>query len=551
MPQEVPSQSEPLKEDDYKQASHPRHYTRGLSPLMLRIMAVNAIVLLVLVGGVLYLNDFRQNLIEARIETLTVQAEIIAGALGEGAVTGNESVDIDLADARDIIVRSVGPTDNRARLFAVAGAMIADSQFLAGDKKVVEEPLPSINYQPGIQEQLVNGLHTFLDGISPEIFSLADIDRPGVRASDYLEVMTALEGEPASQIRERADGSHVINIAVPVQRFRRVLGALLLTAQTKDIDDIVRAEQMLMVKVFSGALLFTIFLSFFLGRTLVRPIRVLARAAERVRRGRGREESIPEFAERLDEIGDLSRSLSDMTRALYNQIDAVERFAADVAHEIKNPLSSMRSALETMQMTKNPEAKEKLFGILEEDVKRIDRLITDISDASRLDAELTRGTMEKLDLGVMLTVLADAYRTTRFPEDIELAFRDQEPGVFMVRGIEARLGQVWRNLIDNALSFSPSGGAVMVDLTMKDRFVILKVEDEGPGLPEGAHEKIFKRFYSERPDSEAFGNHSGLGLSICKQVIEAHGGRIMVENRLGDDNQVLGACFTVRLPQAL
>ena len=518
---------------------------------MLRIMAVNAIVLLVLVGGVLYLNEFRRNLIEVRVETLTVQAEIIAGALAEGAVAGAESVDIDLADARDIIVRSVGPTDNRARLFAVAGAMIADSQFLAGDKKVVEEPLPSINYQPGIREQLVNGLHAFLDSISPEITAQGDIDRPGARASDYLEVMTALEGEAASQIRERADGSLVINIAVPVQRFRRVLGALLLTAQTRDIDQIVRAEQMLMVKVFFGALLFTIFLSFFLGRTLVRPIRVLARAAERVRRGRGREESIPEFAERLDEIGDLSRSLSDMTRALYNQIDAVERFAADVAHEIKNPLSSMRSALETIQMTKNVDAKEKLFGILEEDVKRIDRLITDISDASRLDAELTRGTMEKLDLGVMLTVLADAYRTTRFPEDIDLAFRDQEPGVFVVRGIEARLGQVWRNLIDNALSFSPSGGSVMLDLTVKDRFVILKVEDDGPGLPEGAQEKIFKRFYSERPDSEAFGNHSGLGLSICKQVIEAHGGRIMVENRLGDDNQVLGACFTVRLPQAL
>jgi len=518
---------------------------------MLRIMAVNAIVLLILVGGVLYLNQFRENLIEARIESLEIQAEIIAGALGESASAGPEAIDIDLAPARQIITRLVGPTDNRARVFAASGAMIADSQFLAGDKKVIEEPLPSINYRPGLEEQLRNSLYRVLDSISPDITAPPDIDRPSARADDYIEVVTALQGTVASQLRERADGRLVINIAVPVQRFRRVLGALLLTAQTDDIDEIVRTEQMLTVKVFFGALVFTIFLSFFLGRTLVRPIRILARAAERVRRGRGREESIPEFAERLDEIGDLSRSLSDMTRALYNQIDAVERFAADVAHEIKNPLSSMRSALETIQMTKKPEAKEKLFSILEEDVKRIDRLITDISDASRLDAELTRGTMEKLDLGVMLTVLADAYKTTRFPDDVELKFTLPEAGVYMVRGIEARLGQVWRNLIDNALSFSPSGGTVMLDLTVKDRFVTFTVEDDGPGLPDGAHDKIFKRFYSERPESEDFGNHSGLGLSICKQVIEAHGGRIIVENRTDDDNQVLGARFTVQLPQSL
>jgi two-component system sensor histidine kinase ChvG len=519
---------------------------------MLRIMAVNAIVLIILVGGVLYLNEFRQNLIDARIANLQLQAEIIAGALGEGAAeSGSEAIDIDLAPARKTIVRLVGPTDHRARLFAPSGAMIADSQFLAGDKRVVEERLPSINYKPTVQEQLVEGLHRFLDSFTQQIDAPSEVDRVGMRAEDYIEVATALEGETMAQLRMRPDGRLVINIAVPVQHFRRVLGAMLLTAQTRDIDQIVRAEQMLIVKVFLGAFIFTILLSFFLGRTLVRPIRILARAAERVRRGRGREESIPEFAQRLDELGDLSRSLSDMTRALYNQIDAVERFAADVAHEIKNPLSSMRSALETIQMTKKPEAREKLFSILEEDVKRIDRLITDISDASRLDAELTRGKMERFDLGVMLNVLVDAYRTTRFPEDMTLSFPDKESGIYMVRGIEARLGQVWRNLIDNALSFSPQGGCVAMDLAVKDRFVILTVEDDGPGLPDGAKEKIFKRFYSERPDSEAFGNHSGLGLSICKQVIEAHGGRIMVENRLGEDNEVLGARFIVRLPQSL
>lgn len=515
---------------------------------MLRIMAVNAVILLVLVGGVLYLNQFRQNLVNARIESLIVQTEIIAGALGESAATGPEAVDIDLAPARQIITRLVGPTDHRARIFSVSGTLVADSRFLAGDKRVTEEPLQSINYKPTFKAQMLEHLHQILDSFTQQIEAPPEIDRPGMRANDYIEIMSALEGSQSVQLRTRADGKLTINIAVPVQRFRRVLGAILLTAQTSDIDRIVRAEQMLIVKVFIGAFIFTILLSFFLGRTLVRPIRVLARAAERVRRGRGREERIPEFAERLDEIGDLSRSLSDMTRALYNQIDAVERFAADVAHEIKNPLSSMRSALETIQMTKRPEAKAKLFEILEEDVKRIDRLITDISDASRLDAELTRGKMDRFDLGVMINVLADAYRTTRFPDGVELDYDDKEAGIFLVRGIEARLGQVWRNLLDNALSFSPKGGTVRVDLGMKEKFVALSVEDEGPGVPDGANAKIFKRFYSERPDNEEFGNHSGLGLSICKQVIEAHGGRISVENRIGDDNAVLGARFIVRLP---
>lgn len=353
-----------------------------------------------------------------------------------------------------------------------------------------------------------------------------------------------------TQVRRRQDDQLVINVAVPVQRFRRVLGALLLTGQTDDIDAIVRAEQMLTVKVFAGVLGLTIMLSFFLGRTLVRPIRVLARAAERVRVGIGREENIPEFAFRRDEIGDLSRSLSDMTGALYNQIDAVEQFAADVAHEIKNPLSSMRSALETIRMTDKPEVRDKLFAILEDDVRRIDRLITDISDASRLDAELTRGEADTIDLGVMLATLIDAYNTTGKPGQVLINFSNDEAGVYLVRGISARLGQVWRNLIDNGLSFSPQGGTLSVAIEVRNGRVRLSVEDEGPGMPDGAEGKVFNRFYSERPQEEQFGSHSGLGLAISKQVIEAHGGQIWAENRKNDDGDVIGARFIVDLPKA-
>lgn len=527
----------------------PRHYTRGLSPLMLRIMAVNAIALIILVGGVLYLNEFRANLINDRIETLTVQARIIAGALGESAATGPEAVQIDLAPARQILTRLVGPTDNRARLFSTDGGMIADSRFLAGDKRLIEEKLPALDAKPGMSEQIENAVHRLLDSITEEITAPPSVDRPGMRAADFTEVMAALEGETTTQLRLRQDGRHVINIAVPVQRFRRILGVMLLTAQTDDIDAIVRAEQMLTVKVFVGAFILTVLLSFFLGRTLVRPIRVLARAAERVRQTIGREENIPEFADRMDEIGDLSRSLSDMTQALYHQIDRVEQFAADVAHEIKNPLSSMRSALETLSMTDKPEVQEKLFAILRDDVKRIDRLITDISDASRLEAELTRSETEPVDVAVMLKVLVDAYETTHCPDGVEVILGDYEANVFLVAGVEARLGQVWRNLIDNAISFSPEeGGKVTVSIERRRRWLIVKVEDEGPGLPQGAEEKIFRRFYSERPDREAFGSHSGLGLAISRQVVEALGGEIRAENRLDENDTVLGARFVVELP---
>ena len=529
-------------------SGRPRHYTRGLSPLMLRIMAVNALALVILVGSVLYLNQFHQNLVSARVNALKLQAEIIAGALGESAAVGPEATQIDLAPARTIITRLVGPTDNRARVFSVEGTLIADSLFLAGDKKLVEELLRRVDYEPTLKEMLTETLDRLLLRFTRQIEAPSSVDHPGMRASDFTEVVLATEGHTATQLRIRNDGQLIINIAVPVQRFRRVLGVMLLTAQTDDISNIVRAEQILTVKVFIGALVFTLLLSFFLGRTLVRPIRRLARAAERVRRGIGREKNIPEFAGRLDEIGDLSRSLSDMTTALYNQIDAVERFAADVAHEIKNPLTSMRSALETLHNNKKPEVQEKLFAILEDDVKRMDRLITDISDASRLDAELTRGRMDEIDLGLIMHTLAEAYRTTRLPKGVLLEFSSQEMGVFIVRGIEPRLSQVWRNLIDNALSFSPEGGTVWIDLSLKERFLTLKIEDEGPGLPEGAEAKVFKRFYSERPDSEAFGGHSGLGLSICKQVIEAHGGRISAQNRKDDMGEILGAQFTVQLP---
>ena len=289
-------------------------------------------------------------------------------------------------------------------------------------------------------------------------------------------------------------------------------------------------------------------MSIFLARTIARPIRRLARAADRVRGGLGREVRLPDYVERSDEIGDLTRSISEMTNALYRQIDAVEGFAADVAHELKNPLSSMRSAIETVDRAADPEVKQRLLAIVKEDIGRLDRLINDISDASRFDAEFSRAKMEKVDLTALLDTLADIYHSTRQEGIAEVTWSKPKTPIH-VTGLEDRLGQVVRNIIDNALTFSPVHGKVKLKVNRKGRDAIVTIDDDGPGLPQNNIENIFKRFYSERPEEEAFGTHSGLGLSISRQIIEAHGGQIIPSNRMKDD-KILGAQFVIQLPLA-
>ena len=518
---------------------------RFISPLMLRIMAVNMVALLILAFGLLYLNQFRDNLVADRVETLKVQATIIAGALGESAIEGPESQNVELQSSQQILSRLVGPTNNRARLFVTSGTLLVDSHYITKDTSVFAEPIPAQKQSLSIMDKVLTWIDRLLHFITPRRDLPLYTERAGERADNYIEVMTAFEGEIAVQLRQLENGGRLVNVAVPVARFRRVLGALLLTADLSDIEDIVRNEQITTLKIFAGALAITLLLSFFLGRTIARPIRKLARAAERVRRTIGREENIPLFAARNDEIGDLSRSLSSMTQALYNQIDAIETFAADVAHELKNPLSSMRSAIETLESTDREDLRERLLAVINDDVKRLDRLITDISDASRLDAELARSSLDAIDLGVMVNTIGDAYHTSGAAHGVTIAFEQIEAGVFMVKGLDSRLGQVLRNLLDNALSFSPDGGTIQVELKRFEDKVSCTITDEGPGVPEGAEEKIFSRFYSERPESEDFGTHSGLGLAICQQIIEAHSGTIIAQNR---EDGCSGAIFRVDLP---
>jgi two-component system sensor histidine kinase ChvG len=342
----------------------------------------------------------------------------------------------------------------------------------------------------------------------------------------------------------------VLNVAVPVQRYRRVLGALLLTGDSADIDAAVRNVRFEILRIFAAALAVTILLSMFLARTIARPIHRLADAAEQVRTGHGRQIDIPDFSRRRDEIGNLSGSLRDMTAALWQRMDAIERFAADVAHEIKNPLTSLRSAVETVSRIEDPQQQKKLMGIILDDVERLNRLISDISDASRLDAELSRAETVPVDIASMLGALVELHDATA-DEDSPRIQLDLAPYQSLsVRGIEGRLVQVWRNLISNAVSFSPPHGLIRITAMRDGRRLRVSVSDEGPGIPPGKLTAIFDRFYSERPAGEKFGTHSGLGLSISKQIVEAHGGRLIAENREDDSGHILGALFTVTLPAA-
>jgi two-component system sensor histidine kinase ChvG len=521
-----------------------------------RILLLNSVALGMLVGGVLYLNQFRSGLIDMRVRALLTQGEIIANAIGESATTGPEATTLDPGEASTILRRLVLPTNTRARLFVPGGGVIADTRHLLGREKVRVVDLPP----PGWRTTLHSWAHTFYHWTMARLFPGERLplyrEAPGPRGRHYREVRAALAGQKVSAVRTNSEDELIVSIAVPVQRFKVVLGALMLATEAGDIDQIVRAERMAILQVFLVALSVTTLLSLVLARTIARPLRRLAAAAERVRSGHGAGRAmIPGLSGRGDEIGELAAVLREMTEALYARMDAIESFAADVSHELKNPLTSVRSAVESLSRTRDPRHQERLLAIIADDVRRLDRLLTDISNASRLDSELSRAEAVPVDLATLMETMVDIYRVTAegSGKAIRFSFTRDDGGVgdraFLVHGLESRLGQVVRNLLDNAVSFSPPGGDIMLRAVRAGRDVLLIVEDEGPGIPEESMEAIFRRFYSERPSSEPFGTHSGLGLNISKQIVEAHDGSIIAENRRAPGGgRVRGARFIVRLP---
>jgi two-component system sensor histidine kinase ChvG len=446
--------------------------------------------------------------------------------------------------------RIVAPTRTRARLFDIKGDILADSRVLRGPGDSVQVlELPAWKSAGPIMRFADHVYDWIVDELPRRTRYPAYRESASQRADDYPEVMQALRGETAYAIRsDPASGGLVLSAAIPIQRYKEVLGAVMLSTGSGEIEEEVRTVRLELLRIFSVALLVTVLLSFYLAGTIVRPIRRLAGAAERARGRRARVE-IPDFTRRGDEIGDLSGSLREMTDALWQRMSAIESFAADVAHEIKNPLSSLRSAVETAVRIEDPANQRRLMAIILDDVERLDRLITDISDASRLDAELGRLEVTPIDIAAMLEALADLHESTRTEGAphlvLELTDRNRP---FIVSGIETRLSQVFRNLIANAVSFSPPLGEIRLTARHDGRAVLVTVEDQGPGIPDDKLTAIFDRFYTERPPGEKFGTHSGLGLSISKQIVDAHQGMIWAENRRDVTGAAMGARFCIRLP---
>jgi two-component system sensor histidine kinase ChvG len=533
--------------------------------MLKRILGVNFLPLVLIGAALFYLNQYQQGLVAAEVSALREQARIYAGALAQSAVQenagGQASLNPDLA--QPLLYQLIEPTPNaQALIYGPDGTVIANSRVHPGPGgAIITEPLPAAA-PSGWLSRLV-GL--FYDQISSSVGATAD--ESGLVGSDAGEDPDTLGWQPDARevlqltaaapdqdappyIRRGVDGQLLITVAEPIDRSQQNVGTVLLTREAEGVDQAVFAIRISILGLFALALALTVLLSIYLARTIASPILRLAQSAALMREGRARTQALPAaITDRQDEIGTLARALDGSAKALWARMDAIEQFAADVAHEIKNPLSSIRSAIETLTRVEDPTRATRLLAIITQDVARLDRLITDISDSSRLDSELSRTAPEVVDMARILSTLQEIHDATRRENGPRMMLDAPGMGLF-VRGVESRLVQVLRNLIGNAISFSPPNGLIWLRGRETGGIVELAVEDEGPGIPDGKLDGIFDRFYSERPESEQFGSHSGLGLSISRQIVEAHQGRIAAENRRDEAGNVIGARFVIRLPKA-
>ena len=499
----------------------------GRISLTTRILALNIFALALLAGGFFYLDSYRSRILDSRTAQAGREARLIAAALISAPPAGRNALTLKLA--RD--------TDTQIRLFDPKGQTIADTREMGLRNFVLIDP-----DKQGWGLQAARFLDAMIDTVvnAPR----APLYRERRQGMEWPDVRTARTTQATSATVWRApDRTPVITAAAALGDGEVVMT----TVNARDVTQTVRLERFRLGVVLAIVTLVSIFLSLFLARTIVRPLRRLARAAVRVRLGRAREVVVPRLPSRRDEIGSLARALSDMSQALRARIDATEAFAADVTHEMKNPLASLRSAVEGLAHVKDAALQERLLAVVRDDVHRLDRLITDISEASRLDAQLSRAKFEALDVVAMLVALIEQRSERGIERGIRLRFDNRVRGDAKVMGEGARMERVFENLFDNAVSFSPDDGLITVSAMSQDAQLVVRVEDEGPGVPEEAREAVFRRFQSIRPESEEFGKHSGLGLAIARTIVEGHQGAIAVESR---EDRLSGARFVVRLPLA-
>jgi len=537
---------------------------RPISPLLLRILAVNVMALAILVGGLLYLGNYQDRIVATQLNEMQAQARIVASAVAENAIVVDRTNQNILSPllTRMMVRHLAEATKNRTRVFSASETLLADSHLLVGKsgKAEAEEP-------PGEEDIAVSWFSRAIAAV----FDVIDIiherrvyppysDQASLPPNRFEIVNRALAGDSATQVWSMSRGGLILAVAVPVQHLDTVLGAVMMSRSDASIDRAITAVRINILQVFFMTLGVTILLSLYLANAIARPLRQLSLAAEMLRRGQTnrtvsgianllRDKTIPDMTKRHDEIGDLSGALRALTDALAQRIGDIENFAADVAHELKNPLTSLRSAIETVDRVSDQQARQKLMTIIRDDIDRMARLITDISSASRLDAELGRAKLQPFDIGAVLTQMETYYRQNEGQSGPMARVLIKTAGTDLrVVGIKGRLMQVFQNLLDNALSFSPPDKPVMLSVSRVGAHVQVVIEDSGPGIPENKLGAVFDRFYSERPKAEKFGIHSGLGLSIAKQIVEAHQGRIWAENCKDAAGNITGAKFVVQIP---
>jgi two-component system, OmpR family, sensor histidine kinase ChvG len=503
-------------------------WSRRLS-LTNRILAVNLFALALMASGLFFLDNYRTRLISERQDNAEAQIGIL-----------RDSLPLIAADQRSQYLSGVAKRERlRIRLYNQNGQKTWDS-FEAGE--------PGYRLVDPAQEPWRKTAARWMDltfDFLVQAPDLEDFREPKTDvASAWSEVASLKPGKVNTMVRFAPDISPVFSAAALVPALDT---KLLTTANSRNARALVRAERFSVAMFMLLVLGISVLLSLFLARTIVRPLQGLARAVVRVRLGKAPDVTIPRMPERRDEIGTLARALSDMSMALRQRIDATEAFAADVAHEIKNPLASLRSALDGMDNVKDAKLRAQLMNVAQADVLRMDRLISDISDASRIDAQLAKAKFERIDLGDMIDQLLAVRESRGSDGNVRVAFARPRKGIAVIMGEDIRIERVMTNLIDNAVSFSPPDGVVEISATRSEDEVVVRISDQGPGIPEHEREAVFRRFHSARPEGEGFGEHSGLGLAIARTIIEGHHGNISVDAREDGER---GACFRISLPVA-
>ena len=565
--------------------------------LQRRIILANTIGLAILLGGIFYLSQYHAWLIDAKRESLRAQGEIIAAAIAANASleTGRIVLDPDLlpeiegskSPFRDdgfaalqlsiapervtpILKRLVPATDTRARVYAHDGTLITDTAQLLRGQTGRAEPGGEFHGRIKVKNNWTKFLAWLMRGELPVYREIGSAN-----GTAYPEVRMALSGSTTPMLLVNEKGEQIVSMAVPIHYRKAVQGVLLLSTRPGEIDEVLSEERNVIIALALTAFAATLLASFLLARTIAGPMRRLSEVAENVSRNIKARDELPELAHRADEVGQMAAAFRQMTASLHRRIEASERFAQDVAHELKNPLTAARSTAEALAYAKGPEQQAELVHQIQGELKRLNKLITDVSNASRLDAELALQETEPVDMREVLHGVAGVFRDILGGEGRRIVLNiapSHEPSAYVVRGLEERLSRVITNLLDNAVSFSPANGIVRVSARRLGSDIEVVVEDEGPGIPANKLEDIFKRFYSDRPQTDrTVGKNSGLGLSISREIVNAYGGRIWATNRNGTGTAsaawphaasqgadlreeglaaMAGAAFVVRLPAA-